>query len=186
MIRALRWLGWAVLLASVAACGFTGNLRRNPGFAPFGTPATEPGTDREFALSLGPVPIRIATLLSRPIVGREEPWIPRILKDVRAVRVYSYEIDNDGADALAHLESTRRRLVADGWDPVTAVREDGGLVAALVMATEPERIRGVVVMYQEDNELVLVNVIGKLKPETFGAAMADLGLDVPLMSVGEI
>jgi hypothetical protein len=186
MIRALRLLACAVLAAVVTACGFTGNLRRNPGFAPFGTPATVPGTDRKIALSLGPVPMRIATLLSRPILGHDEPWIPAILKDVRAVRVYKYEIDGEGTGALLHLDTTRSQLIADGWSPIAAVREDGGLVAALVMTTEPERIRGVVVMYQEDEELVLVNVIGKLRPETFGAAMRDLGFEVPIMSVGAI
>lgn len=185
MIRALRLLICIALPATVTACGFTGNLRRNPGFASFHTPSTEPGTDREFALSLGPIPMRIATILSRPIVGHDEPWIPKTLKHVRAVRVYSYTTEDGEGDMLEHLETTHRELVADGWEPVAAVRDDGGLVSALVMAPESELVRGVVVMYQEDDELVLVNVIGKLKPETIGAAIAGLGIDMPIMTIGE-
>lgn len=52
-------------------------------------------------------------------------------------------------------------------------------MTALVRLDEPDRMRGLVVMVQDDEEVVLVNVIGALKPETFAFAMDELGIDLP-------
>ena len=179
---------WACRLAALAtatlvlsACGFTGNMRLDPGFASFHTPSLVPGTDREFALSLGPVPIRLATLISRPLL-HEEPWIPDVLRTVRAVRVYTYRIDDD-AEALEQLEYTRTELLEEGWQPILVMREDGGLASALVMQPDPDVIRGLVVMVIDDEELVLVNVMGKMTPKALGAIIEELDLDLPLMDV---
>ena len=57
LMTRVAFLGTFVL--TVSACGFTGNLRADPGFASFGAPARLNETDRRFALSLGPVPVRI-------------------------------------------------------------------------------------------------------------------------------
>ena len=142
--------------------------------------------NRQFALSLGPVPMRLATMISRPVLGRDEPWIPKTLKAIRAVRVYIYDIKGGEERVHAHLESTRDELVADGWESIVAVREDGGLVSALVMPREPENIRGLVVMFQDSEELVLVNVIGNIEPETFSTIMEGLDIEVPMIDVIDI
>ena len=181
-----RLLVVVAAVPALAACGFTGNLRTDPGFASFGTPSTLRGADREFGVSLGPVPLRLATMISRPLLGKDEPWIPETLKSVRAVRVYSYEIDGGDDRVGEHIEATRSELVADGWQSIVAVREDGGLVAALVMPRAPDVIRGLVVMYEEDADLVLVNVIGKITPETLDTLMTGLDLDLPVLSIIEI
>jgi len=167
---------------ALAACGFTGNLRGNPGFAPFRSPAEMHNTDRELALSLGPIPVRMARMASR-VAFRDEPWLPEALKDVRAVRVYAYAIDGD-VDIVSHeLEQQKAELVADGWHDVVVVREDGGLVSALVMSARADDvIQGLVVLYQDEEDLVLVNVIGHLRPETFGTVMNELDIEVPVLA----
>jgi hypothetical protein len=172
-------IGLAVATSGLAlgACGFTGNLRFNPGYAELGSPGIV-DTDRSFGLSLGPLPIRLARVFLA-----DDPEISGILKDVKGVRVYTYEVDGDAERVNANMEESRGRLVERGWQPVVAVREDGGLVTALVrMDDEDERIRGLVVMVQDDEELVLVNVIGNLAPETFAFAMAELDIELPTMA----
>jgi hypothetical protein len=168
--------------ACVSGCGFTGNLRLDPGFASFRAPSTIQHVDREFALSLGPVPLRLATMISRPIL-RDEPWITDTLKTVRAVRVYAYEIDGGHERVRAHIERTQDELIMDGWEAIVAVREDGGLVKALVMPLEDEMMRGIVVMYQDGEDLVLVNVIGKFRPETLATVMDELGIEMPKIEI---
>jgi hypothetical protein len=185
MSRFADWLVLVLAALALSACGFTGNLRADPGFASFRTPSTLGSADRQFGLSLGPVPLRLATMISRPIFKDEDPWIPATLKSVRAVRVYSYEIDGDDDRVREHIEVTRGELVADGWVPIVAVREDGGLVAALVMPRDPD-IRGLVVMYEEDDDLVLVNVIGNIAPETLGTLMAGLDIELPVIEISGI
>ena len=178
----MRWLALGLAALGVSACGFTGNLRANPGFASFSAPSLVPGAEREFALSLGPVPMRLATMISRPFLS-DEPWIPDLLRTVKAVRVYTYRVDGDVAPMLHHLEDTRAGLIADGWDPIAAVREDSGIVSALVMQLDPQVLQGVVVMSLDDEELVLVNVIGKMTPESLSAVMKELDLDLPPFDV---
>ena len=170
-------------LFALSSCGFTGNLRGNPGFASFGIPSTLPEADRQFAISLGPIPLRFATMVSRPIFDDEEDWISDALSDVRAVRVYVYEVDGEANRVVDHMNATRGRLLVEGWDQLAAIRDDGGLVTALVRHEQPETVRGVVVMFEEDEELVLVNVIGKIKPETFGSLMEGLDIEIPTMEI---
>lgn len=181
----LRCLVLAAGSFVLSGCGFTGNLRMDPGFASFGAPSMLGGVDREFGLSLGPVPLRLATMLSRPIFDAEDEWIPDTMKSVRAVRVYTYAFDADG-NVREHIDQTRSKLLADGWDPIVVVREDGGLATALVMPGEPDVLRGLVVMFEEDAELVLVNLIGRFTSETLGHVMAGLDIEWPAMTIAEI
>ena len=177
--------GFIVLAAATSAltaCGFTGNLRFNPGYAELGSPGVA-DTDRSFGISLGPLPIKLARLF---VAG--DPEISGILKDVKGVRVYTYEIDGDAERVIARMVEARGRLVARGWQPVVAVRDDGGLVTALVRMdddADDQRIRGLVVMVRDEEEVVLVNVIGKLAPETFAFAMAELDIELPTVALGE-
>jgi hypothetical protein len=182
-VRITRAIGLISALIALSACGFTGNLRGNPGFASFGVPSTLPEADRQFGLSLGPIPLRFATMVSRPVFNEEEDWISDALSDVRAVRVYVYEVDGDTDRVIAQMDATRSKLIVDGWDQLAAVRDDGGLVTALVMHEQPELVRGIVVMYEDDEELVLVNVIGKIRPETFSSLMEGMDIEIPLMEI---
>lgn len=177
MSRGLVLLATGASVLALGACGVTGNLRFNPGFAELGSPGIG-DTNREFALSLGPLPI----MLARTIMAGD-PEISGLLKGVRGVRVYTYEVNGDASRVNARMAETRTRLVEDGWYPAVAVREDDGLVDALVRMDGPERLKGLVVMVQDDEEIVLVNVIGNLKPETFAFAMDELDIDVPFMTV---
>ena len=122
-------------------------------------------------------------MLSRPILDHEDEWISDTLSDVRAVRVYIYDVDRRNGRVVDHMDATRTKLELDGWDQIVAVREDGGLATALVRHDGPEIVRGVVVMYEEHEELVLVNVIGKIEPETFSNIMEGLDIEIPPMTI---
>jgi hypothetical protein len=182
--RVQRWTmfaGICGLCLLLADCGILGNFRHDPGYAAFGSPGIE-DTDRDFALSLGPVPIGLGRLASR-IVLKDEPELRKTLVGVRAVRVYTYEVKGDMTRVQGRMEAMRRDLVQKGWQQIVAVRDDGELVSALVRMEGVERIRGLVVIVQDDEEITLVNVIGDIRPENFGAMMAALDIDVPSMSV---
>ena len=175
-----RWTGLASVLAmglALASCGILGDLRWNPGYADFGSPGAR-DTNRDFALSLGPVPVKLARL-----VMHGDAEMSAMLKGVKAVRVYTYEVDGDIERVRTRMESVRARLVAAGWQQIVAVRDDGELVAALVKMEGPSKVRGMAVIMQDDEDLTLVNVIGNIRPESFAAMMAELDIDVPSMSI---
>ena len=164
-------------MVALGACGFTGNLRFNPGYAELGSPGLR-DTDRDFGLSLGPLPIRLARAFMA-----DDPEISGILRSLKGVRVYTYEVNGDAERVHARMSATRTRLIEQGWQSVVAVREDGGLVSALVRMDEPELMRGLVVLVQDDEDVVLVNLIGAIEPETFALVMDEIGIQMPTMVV---
>lgn len=179
-----RWNArrWALLLAIVSACallancGILGNFRGNPGYASFGSPGIQ-DTDRELALSLGPLPLKLARWITD-----DDPEIAALLDGLKAVRVYTYEVDGDALRVAGRMDDVRDRLVKQGWNQIVAVRDDGEHVTALVRM-KAGAIRGLAVVVQDDEELVLVNVIGNIKPENFSSMMATLDIDLPHMMV---
>jgi Domain of unknown function (DUF4252) len=168
---------WAALCAALCAtlpgCGILGNLRGNPGYAAFGSPGPA-DTDRELALSLGPLPLTVAR-----VVTKGDPELSPMLRNVKAVRVYTYKVNGDARRVRARMDRVRDRLLDDQWQQIVAVREDGELTSAFVKMEGHDRLRGLAVIVQDSDELVLVNVIGNLKPENFSAVMSALDIDVP-------
>src|SRR5690606_36110605 len=178
MRRALSIAAVAAAVAVLGACGVTGNLRFHPGYADLGSPGRR-DTDRELGLSIGPLPLRFARMFFA-----DDPELAAILRDIRAVRVYVYEVDGDAERVHARIDAARNRLVERGWHPIVAVRDDGELVSALVRMDGPERIHGLAVMVQDDEDVVLVNVIGRIEPETFAFVMDEVGVDLTHVSLG--
>jgi hypothetical protein len=169
------FLGATLLLG----CGISGNLRSDHGYASFDSPGLL-DTDRVMALSLGPLPLRLARII---IDEDEDPEAALLLKHLDAVRVYVYEIDRNPELVKQRMESTAGRLKLEGWQPVVAVREDGELVRVMFKMKDDERIRGMVVMIQDEEELVLINLIGDLRPEMFNSYMHELDIDAPDVSI---
>jgi hypothetical protein len=167
------------VLVLLGGCGFTGNLKGDPGFAAFDSPGLM-ATDRVIALSLGPVPLRLARII---LDEDEDPEAAMLLKELDAVRVYVYEIDRSPALVKQRMDSTAKRLQESGWQPVVAVRGDGELVRVMFRMQGDELIRGMVVMVQDDEELVLINLIGDLRPELFNSYMSELDIEAPAVEI---
>lgn len=171
-----RW-GRRAALASVflllTDCTILGDLRLDPGYAAFGSPG-HGDTDRHLALSLGPLPLKLARL-----VMHDDPEVSTLLAGVNAVRVYEYEIDGDAGRVRARIDAARAALLEEGWEQTAAVREDGERLFVLVKWADPDEIRGVAFAAQDDEEVFLVNVIGHIRPETLGALIAELDDRLP-------
>jgi len=163
--------------ASLAACGITGNFRAHPGFARLGS-IDQGDVDRQLGISLGPLPLMVARRLTA-----DDPELGAMLRGVKGVRVYVYDVNGDAARVRGRMERSQARLVADGWTPAVAMRDDGEYAAALVRTDARDGVRGIVVLTLDDEEAVLVNVIGRLRPESFSRVMASLGEDLPPMRV---
>jgi hypothetical protein len=174
MKNAIRTLSILSVCLILGACGISGNLRGDPGYAAFESPGMR-DTDRSFALSLGPLPLKLA----RTFMDEDDEDAARILKHLDAVRIYIYEVDGNPDRVMDRMQTTRDRLVAKGWEPAIATREDGGLVNVMVKMGGEQAIRGMVVMSLDGNELVLVNLIGEIRPEMFNSYMTELDVDTP-------
>jgi hypothetical protein len=165
----------AALLSS--GCGITGNFRHDPGYAAFDAlgPVTE---DREFGISLGPLPLAVARL-----VLDDEPEMEPILKELRAVRVYSYDVSGNAERAAEHVRTIQSDLVADGWLALITVNEDAERTAVLLRPDGEGRNRGLAVIVQDPHEVILVNLIGDIRLDLFTEYMAELDVETPEIEI---
>ncbi len=177
MLRTTFTVGTLVLL--LTGCGITGNFRNDPGYAEFGSPGPL-ATDREFGLSLGPLPLGLARW-----VFDDDPEFGPMLRELRAVRVYTYEVVHNPEHVAQRIQDMHSRLVANGWLTIVTVREENELVSVLLQPAEAGRNgnRGLAVIVQDPSEVVLVNLIGNVRLDLFAEYMADLDVDVPRIEI---
>jgi hypothetical protein len=161
----------------LSACGITGNFRNDPGYASFGSPGFL-ATDREFAMSLGPWPLKVASWFLD-----DDPDVGRLLKELRAVRIYTYEVAGDAEQVARRVGDMQAALVADGWLNVIVVREDDELTSVLLRPAPGGGNRGLTVIVQDPSELVLVNLIGNVRLDFFNDYMSELDVEAPLIEI---
>ena len=169
----------ATLAVLLTGCGITGNYRHDPGYAAFDSPGLW-DTDREFGLSLGALPLGFARF-----VFDDDPEFGPMLRELRAVRVYTYDVKHDAHDVAQRLEAMHSDLVANGWMPIVYVREDDELVSVLLQPAKHGRggNRGLAVIVQDPSEVVLVNLIGNVRLDQFSEYMVDLDVEMPHIEI---
>jgi hypothetical protein len=160
----------------LGACGLTAP-RSDDGYADLDSLGVF-DTDRTLALSLGPTILGFA---ARHV--DDDPETKALLSGLDGVRVRIYEIDGDPVRVAERLDAMSKKLQHKGWEPVMLVREDDEQ-AHMLIRTRNGNIRGMVVMVSDQaEEVVLVNLMGDLKPEMFSDAMVALDVDTPEVRV---
>ena len=173
-----RWLVLAASTLLLTACGVTGNFRNDPGYADFGR---VPAAERTIGLSLGPLPLQIA----RWVIDEDEE-IETLLQELRAVRVYTYEVGGDWQRVADSIEEMRAELLADGWLNVVQVREGSEITSVLLRPGQDGANRGLTVIVHEPAEVVLVNLIGNVRLDLFNDYMAEMDVDVPAIEIDAV
>lgn len=147
------------------------------GAVDFGAFTAAPG--REFVeINLKPGLLKFAAR----IVAQDEPAAADLLRNVRHVRVKVVGLDDSNHDAtVSRIEEIRRVLETQGWEKIVTVRADQKHnqddVAIFLKSTSEEAIDGIVVtVIGHDGEAVLVNVVGKIKPEQIGELARHLNI----------
>lgn len=164
----------AALLA-LAGCGLTAP-HENPGFADLDSLGIF-DVDNTITLSIGPALLHFAARHMD-----DDPETQALLRGLDGVRVRIYEIDGDALAVAARMDRMSLRLRRQDWQPVALVQEHGAHTWMLVKASG-ERIAGLTVISSDGHEAVIVNVMGDLRPELFGGAMAALDIDAPAVQV---
>lgn len=164
-----------LLIAFVlSSCGITAS-RSNEGYANLDSPGIA-DTDRTMSLSLGRTTLRFAARFLD-----DEPETQALLRSLDGVRVRIYEVNGD-TDRIAHnFERMSEKLSDDGWEPVMLVHEDDELVQMFAMQTA-RGVLGLTIVSADEDEVVVVNVMGDIEPENFGDVMVALNVeDAPVV-----
>lgn len=115
--------------------------------------------DREFAMTLGPVSLAFAKMVTAFIPDAREAR--GYLRDVSRIEVAVYEVTAmptiDGVRMPNHLQ----RLRDEGWETAVKVRDDDNIVW-LMYRIEKNAIREMYVVVLDSDELVLVKARGRL------------------------
>lgn len=168
--RAFRLLAVAALSLALTACGLTAP-RSSAGFADLDSLGLQ-DTDRVMTLSIGPALLRFAASHVD-----DDPDTQALLRSLDGVRLRIYEIDGDAERVGGRIERMAGRLAGDGWEPVLAVRQ-GREQTHMLMRTDGERIAGMTVLVSDgEEEAVVINLMGDIRPEQFGGVMAALAVD---------
>jgi hypothetical protein len=153
----------------LSSCGITAS-RSNEGFANLDSPGIN-DTDRTMSLSLGKTTLRFAARFLD-----DEPETQALLRSLDGVRIRIYEVNGNTNRIAQNFDRMGTKLSNDGWQPVMLVREEGELVQ-MFSKSSSRGMQGLTIVSADDEEVVVVNVMGDIKPEHFGDVMVALDVD---------
>ncbi|MEL7045305.1 MAG: DUF4252 domain-containing protein [Pseudomonadota bacterium] len=160
------------LSCGLGACGVTASST-NPGFADISVPR-DAGLKRDTSISIGPALLGFAARHAD-----ENPETMALLEalDGVRVRVYSVGEESDSAKLYSSLEKNARNLRSDKWRAVMRVSEEDSRVHVLVREAGGQLL-GLALMSVDPEELVLVNVMGRIAPEMLDTLTRTIDEDV--------
>ena len=153
----------------LSSCGITAP-RSNDGYANLDSPGVS-DTNRTMSLSLGPTTLRFAARFLD-----DEPETQALLRSLDGVRVRIYEVHGDTDRIALRFDRMGSKLSNDGWQPIMLVREEGELVQ-MFSKSSSRGMQGLTIVSADDEEVVVVNVMGDIQPEHFGDVMVALDVD---------
>ena len=171
------------LLIAIAAAGLSVNAHAgsNSGEVDFGK-FTAPGKGGEFV----EVQIKSNLLsLAAQLLDKEQPEAAKLVRSVRLIRVNVVGLTDENRDELKkRVEQIRSDLDEKGWERNVNVQgKDGEDVGVYTKTRGGEALAGVAVTVMDSENLVLVNVVGDIKPDQVAALGESLNIK-PLKEIG--
>ena len=113
------------------------------------------------------------------VAGKDEPDIADMLKGLEAVRVNVIGLDDTNRkETEERLQAIRSELEGKGWERIVTAKEKDQDVGVYVRTRGKEAIAGLVVtVIDGGKEVVLVNVVGDIRPDQINALGDKLGIE---------
>ena len=160
----------AVMLTGLTACGLTAP-RSNDGYADLDSLGMF-DTDRVISLSIGPTLLHFAANYVD-----DEPEVQDLLRSLDGVRIRVYEVDGDAQKVAGRMQGMSERLQQDGWERIMLVQQEDEQ-AHMLLRMEGDQIRGMTVLVLDgQDEAVIVNLMGEIRPDQFSDVMVALEVD---------
>lgn len=99
--------------------------------------------------------------------ANEGPETRAMLEAIDGVRVRVYRIDEDTRLSWLrdHVNRSTERLEGERWKPAMRVVDEDTVLHVLIRKAEDDSILGLALVSVDEEELVFVNVMGRLSPE---------------------
>ncbi len=154
----------------------------SPGMVDFGK-FTPPGKGGEFVeVNIRSNLLNFAALL----VEKEEPDAAKLLRSVQCVRVNVVGLSDENRDEMQkRVQSIRQDLEERGWERNVNVQgKQGEDVGVYTQTQGGTALAGVAVTVVDPKNVVLVNVVGDIRPEQIAALGEKLDIK-PLKEIGD-
>jgi hypothetical protein len=173
-----RLFGFALVTASLGLVA----RAESPGLVDFGK-FTPPGKGSEFV----EVQVRSNLLnFAAQLVEKEQPEAAKLLRNVQLVRVNVIGLTEENREEMQQrVQKIRQDLEGRGWERNVNVQGKAGEDVGIYTQTRGgEALAGVAVTVIEANSVVLVNVVGDIRPEQITALGESLNIK-PLKELGD-
>ena len=147
-------------------------LKDLPGFVDFGDLSSTFG-EPKISINIGGTLLQFVGLMS----GESNPETAEMLSSLKGVRVFGYDTQDDVEVASQKFAEVKNTLRSKGWEPVVQVNDDDEQVL-IYMKLNGTVMDGMTVMTVDDEEVMFINIIGKLDPQQLGKVMDNFDIDI--------
>lgn len=172
--------GVLILTLAAVACAqsdMAKDLRDHPGFVDFRAMDISGGKEPKVEVNLKGSLLGLAAR----IASDEEPDLASTLMSLEGIRVEVYDAENRTPDSyITQLAETAKGLEKKGWETIVRVNDKGDQVYIAVKADKPDgsKIVGLVVLAaEEDDEIVLVNIMGNINMDEIWRVGREFNID---------
>ncbi len=153
-----------------------------PGYVDFGKFSPPSGGGEFVEVNVNNNLICMAT----KFVEKQQPDVAQMLRGIHSVRVNVISLNDDNrADIELRVKGIREKLDGQGWQRVVSAVQPNEDVGVYLKTRGEEAVQGLVVTVIDNNqEAVLVNVVGDIRPEKLAELAEKLNIQ-PLKKLGE-
>ncbi|MCW8924886.1 MAG: DUF4252 domain-containing protein [Xanthomonadales bacterium] len=163
-------IGAFCALLSMPVLAQEDELKKLDGYIDFGDLSATYG-EPSISINIGGTLLQFVGAMSES----SDPEAAKIMSELKGVRVFGYPIERDPAVARDKFTEVKSTLKKKGWEPVVQINEDDEQVL-IYMKLNESVMEGMTVMTVDDEEVMFINIIGKLDPRQIGKVME--GFDV--------
>lgn len=106
--------------------------------------------------------------------ARSDAQIAEILKDLQGVYIKVFEFDKPGQYSMRDIEGVVRQVEREGWKKLLSVRDGDERVEMWIRDNHEDG--GMFFVASEPDELVLINIVGKVNLESMRQLQGRMGI----------
>ena len=165
-------IGILCMLISAPVIAQEDELKKLAGFIDFGDLSATYG-EPKISINIGGTLLQFVGVMSES----SNPETSEIMSQLKGVRVFGYPISDDPSVAKEKFTEVKSTLKSKGWEPVVQVNEDDEQVL-IYMKMNGANMEGMTVMTVDEEDVMFINIIGKLDPNQLGKVMDGLDVDI--------
>jgi len=165
-------IGVLCALVSMPVVAQEDALKDLDGFIDFGDLSDTYG-EPKISINIGGTLLQFVGMMS----GENNKGTSDLLSELKGVRVFGYPIGDDPSVARQKFGEVKSTLKSKGWEPVVQVNEEDEQVL-IFMKMDGSTMEGMTVMTVDEEEVMFINIIGKLDPKQLGKVMDNFDVDI--------